>query len=408
MPTVSDQRVQAEAITLFLMHWRSSLAAVTVLTLAAPLMVRNHAHPHVAAVWAALACCNYLGQAWVSWQLDRAPSLVDVLPRWMPWLVASVACSGLAWGAVPWLLHDDTGYAQFMASLFDLCLVFAVVSSAATPKMALAGVAPVALLVSLALLTHPAAWLHLAGAVLVLVFGVVCWYGVRVQSAIHESMRQSLLARELAKVLQQQQQKLMAVERERTLLLERQRLMRDMHDGLGSTLASSLAAAERGLIAPAEVAELLRDCVDDLRAVIDSLEPIEHDLVALLAMLRFRLGRRLDAAGMALDWRMGDLPPLDWLGASEALQVMRIVQEALANAVKHAQATRVRVEADVCDGAVQVDISDDGCGFDPAARHEGRGLRLLLQRAQLLGGHIAVTSQVGKGTRITLRLPQQR
>lgn len=407
---ISDQRVLAEAIKLFLLHWRGSLVAITLVTITAAFAVRDLARPQIAAVWCALACANYAGQGWVSWQLERGP-LIAALPRWMPWLRASVGFSGVVWGLVPWLLIDPNGHAQLLAGLFNLFLVFAVVNAAATRSMAAVGLTPVMLLTSSALLLHPAPGLRIAGAGFAVVCGLVLLHGLRVQDAIHESMRQSLLARELAEALRRQQQKLVAVEHERTLLLERQRLMRDMHDGLGSTLASSLAAVERGPIPTAEVAELLRDCVDDLRAVIDSLEPVEHDLVALLAMLRFRLGRRLDAAGIALDWRMDDLPALEWLGPSEALQVMRVVQEALANVVKHARATRVRVEAHHGDGTVQVCIADDGCGFDTAAPSVGRGLRLLHQRAQSLGGTVEIQSRPdnpGGGSRITLRLPVQR
>lgn len=408
---VADERVLAESITLFLLHWRGSLAAITLVTMTAALAVQQLTGSHAAVLWCVLACCNYAGQGWVSWQLERASPLVVVLPRCMPWLRLSVGLSGVIWGLVPWLLTDPTGHAQLLAALFDLFLVFGVVNAAATRSMAVVGLLPVMLLASSALLVHPAPGLRAAGAGFAVVCGLVLSYGLRVQGAIHESMRQSLRARELATVLRQQQAKLVAVEHERTLLLERQRLTRDMHDGLGSTLTSSLAAVERGLIGLPDVAELLRDCVDDLRAVIDSLESSEQDLVALLAMLRFRLDRRLDAAGIALDWHMGDLPTLEWLGPSEALQVMRVVQEALANSIKHARATRMRVEASHVDGTVRVCIADDGCGFDTDRPAVGRGLRLLRQRAHGLGGTIEIRSQPNSpatGTTVTLHLPVRR
>jgi signal transduction histidine kinase len=203
-------------------------------------------------------------------------------------------------------------------------------------------------------------------------------------------------------------ERLRAVERDQALLLERQRLMRDMHDGLGSTLMSSLVLAEQGKLPPEALAAMLRECVDDLRLVIDSLEPIEHDLITLLASLRHRLGRRLEAAGLAMRWEVSDLPPLPWLNPPDALQVLRIVQEVLTNVLKHAHARTVRV-ATRCSGEhVQVLIEDDGRGFDAAAVNGGRGLRHLVQRAARLGGKLVIDSAPGRGAQVSLFLPLQR
>src|SRR5262249_40218794 len=180
--------------------------------------------------------------------------------------------------------------------------------------------------------------------------------------------------------------RLREVEREQALLIERQRLMRDMHDGLGSTLMSSLVLAEQGKLQQDAVATLLRECVDDLRLVIDSLEPIEHDLVTLLASLRHRLGRRLEAAGLTMRWEVDDLPPLPWLNPPDALQVLRIVQEVLTNVLKHAEARTVRISTGRNGDHVQVQIEDDGHGFEAASPNGGRGLRHPLQPAARLRG----------------------
>lgn len=207
---------------------------------------------------------------------------------------------------------------------------------------------------------------------------------------------------------QLQHERLSAVEQEQTLLLERQRLMRDMHDGLGSTLMSSLVLVEAGKLDSREVAALLRECVDDLRLVIDSMEPIDHDLVTLLASLRHRLGRRLEGAGLQMVWEVQDLPPLPWLHPPDALQVLRIVQEVLTNVLKHARASTVRVGTRHEGDEVQVQIRDDGLGFDAAQAQPGRGLRHLNQRAQRLGGRIELVSEPGQGTLVTLCLPVHR
>ena len=201
------------------------------------------------------------------------------------------------------------------------------------------------------------------------------------------------------------------IEREQTLLLERQRLMADMHDGIGSTLMSSLILLEQGRIDREGTAAVVRECVDDLRLVIDSLEPIDNDLSTLLATLRYRLGRRMDAAGVQLEWVMDDLPALPWLTAPDALQVLRLLQEVLTNVLKHAQARHVRMSAQCAgSGDVEVRIEDDGCGYDAeaAARQGGRGLGNLRLRARQLRARLEVATAPGRGTVVRLLLPVQR
>lgn len=101
-----------------------------------------------------------------------------------------------------------------------------------------------------------------------------------------------------AERLRAEQVRLHAIEHDQALLNERQRLLRDMHDGLGASLISALILIEQGRLSRDDAARVLRECLDDLRLVIDSLEPIEHDL----ATLRSRLGDRLALAGIAIDF----------------------------------------------------------------------------------------------------------
>ena len=191
---------------------------------------------------------------------------------------------------------------------------------------------------------------------------------------------------------------------------ERQRLMRDMHDGLGSSLMSSLALAERGEADHEFMLGTLREAVDELKLTIDSLEPIESDLVTLLASLRYRIGPRLTKAGLTIEWDMPDLPKLDWMDAAAALQILRIVQESITNVIKHARAARLRVAAAADQAQVRVTVADDGVGYDVealASAPVGRGLRNLRQRAEQLGALIEMHS-ADTGTTVTLLLPIER
>jgi len=225
-----------------------------------------------------------------------------------------------------------------------------------------------------------------------------------------ESAGRVLTARlaERERELAVQHEQLRAVEREQALLLARQRLMRDMHDGVGSTLIAMLRLAESGGDGHAAMADLLRSAIEDLRLTIDSLEPLEHDLATLLATLRTRVGHRLEGAGLKLEWHMADMPPLPWLEPAQALQVLRLIQEAMTNVIKHARARTLRLSAHQAGDALEVCIEDDGCGFDARVAGAGQGLASMRQRAQALGAALLWNSTPERGTRVSLRLPLWR
>lgn len=203
--------------------------------------------------------------------------------------------------------------------------------------------------------------------------------------------------------------RLREAERRQTLVQERQRLMQDMHDGMGSSLTSALRIVERGRMDGSEVAELLKGCIDDLKLAIDSMEPVDSDLLLLLATLRFRLGPRLESTGIALRWEVRDIPALDWLDPRNALHILRILQEAITNIIKHAGATEVRLATAAEADAVAVTIADNGTGFEfeRALARGGKGLSNQLRRAQAIGARISWSSD-RSGTKLTLRLPYAR
>ncbi len=208
--------------------------------------------------------------------------------------------------------------------------------------------------------------------------------------------------------LERSHARLRNAEQAETRLNERQRLMRDMHDGVGSSLITALAMVERRPMPPHEVAQMLRECLDDLRMVIESMEPTGQDLSLLLGSLRHRLGKRLVLAGLQVDWEVGSLPLLDWLQPTDALQFLRLMQEALTNVIKHAQATRLRVRIHQDGGDILVRVEDNGRGVDLRHRGNGHGLLNMASRARRLGGRLTVDSAPGQGTRVILQLPVKR
>ena len=180
---------------------------------------------------------------------------------------------------------------------------------------------------------------------------------------------------------------------QRVLETERRRLTRDMHDGLGSQLVQALNLVRRRghPVDPVVVAAMLTDALDELRLTLDSLEPMEGDLPAVLGTLRQRIEPSLEAAGIALDWQVQPVPPVTSLEAQGVMHLFRCLQEVFANVVKHAGATRVTVRTWVQDGRVGVSVSDNGVGLSPRARDPsrgGRGLGNIRLRAREMGAQV--------------------
>ena len=205
--------------------------------------------------------------------------------------------------------------------------------------------------------------------------------------------------------LERQYSRTRELEREQAVVQERARLMSDMHDGVGAQLISTLSLVEHGQASNEKVAAALRECIDDLRLAIDSLQPADEDLLPVLGNLRYRLEPRLKASGIALDWQVGELPKLACLTPRNVLHVLRILQEAFTNVLKHAQADCVAVQTGTEPDArrVFIRISDNGRGFD-CPRPGGHGLANMLRRAKAIGGELLVQPSK-RGTTLELRLP---
>ncbi len=212
------------------------------------------------------------------------------------------------------------------------------------------------------------------------------------------------------------------LERQRALDAERQRMMQDMHDGIGSSLISALRMAEGGRLHEGDMARVLKECIDDLKLSIDSLDHTGADLLSLLAALRFRLGPRLQAAGLTLRWGVQDVPALEWLDPKSALHVLRILQEVLTNIIKHSGAQSIGISTTSDATGVQVLVRDDGQPFSPPTATppgsptpgRGKGLGNVRSRVQAIGAQCTWTAGsgaqdgAGAGNVFCLSLPLQQ
>lgn len=194
-------------------------------------------------------------------------------------------------------------------------------------------------------------------------------------------------------------------------LQERERLLRDMHDGLGAHLMTALRGVERSALNRDQIAQSLQDGIDELRMMMDSAD-MGADLSAALAAWRNRWDNRLGAAGVQLHWKLDDALDNIALDGDVLLQIMRILQEAATNVVKHSGARNLLLQAtlEALPGqtSLVILVRDDGRGL-PAkdTQPHQRGLRNMAHRATLLGASLEVASGEGRklGCQVRFTLP---
>jgi signal transduction histidine kinase len=197
---------------------------------------------------------------------------------------------------------------------------------------------------------------------------------------------------------------------------ERSRLAREFHDGLAQTLWFAKLKAGR-LTSVDGLPDEAREVAGEIGGAMETaLAETRQALLALRASaeggsLPEVLGRYVDDFGERFGLRSEftferDLPRLPVRSQAE---VMRIVQEALNNVRKHADATLVRVHAERVDGHLVLTVRDNGQGFDPAApRIGGYGLQGMTERADMIGAHVQVTSAPRDGTTVSVEVPLER
>jgi signal transduction histidine kinase len=193
--------------------------------------------------------------------------------------------------------------------------------------------------------------------------------------------------RELAAAYEQLETAARAQERTR----ERERILRDMHDSVGSHISTAIRQMQSVPVRADEVLHTLRDAMDHLKLSIDALQLPPGDVQGLLAGLRHRFEPRLAGSGLMLEWEVDELPPLARLDAPVLRQLQFLLFEALSNVLQHARARVLRIEAVAAGGAVCIRVIDDGVGFDAT-----RMPRALALRAEAIGAALAVQSRPGR------------
>ncbi len=223
---------------------------------------------------------------------------------------------------------------------------------------------------------------------------------------LNASLEQRVAAREAE--LNASYEKLARQSELQATLQERQRIMRDIHDGVGAHLVGLLNLIKRGDVQGELLQKEINVALDELRMAVDSLQPVDGDLATVLATLRYRLQPRLEAAGLKVEWDVAALPALPGLTPQMVLQVQRVLLEAFTNVIRHARATTLTVWARSLQDPprLALEVRDDGIGFVPdAAAGPGLGLRSMRSRGEAIGAQLTLESEPGRGSRLRLELP---
>ncbi|OFX31733.1 MAG: hypothetical protein A2Z07_09910 [Armatimonadetes bacterium RBG_16_67_12] len=201
------------------------------------------------------------------------------------------------------------------------------------------------------------------------------------------------------------------------VLEERERIGRDLHDSTLQSLygiALTLEAARATLPADSEAAAARMEqslaamsrVTDEIRAFVQGLHTLKGADRSLVEAIGALAGEMSTSASLPVDLiaqdRMVDLPEED------RAQLLMIVREALANVVRHSQASRAEVRVSADAATIRVEVRDDGRGFDPGAwRTRGEGLDNMEARAAGIGGRLAVTSAPSRGTTVVVEVPRR-
>lgn len=236
--------------------------------------------------------------------------------------------------------------------------------------------------------------LYVAPAAAVLIVGVMLVLLVRRMVAVREELQRlndglSATLKEREAELQAEYEHRALVAQEHTRQEERRRILRNMHDGLGSRLSSLALEAMDPKVSRDHLASELGLGLADLRLLVDSLDTEGDSLALALGSFRGRVEPALRRAGIKLIWDVDENVVGPGFGASEVLEIYRLLQEALRNVTQHSTASEVRVSLQEEAGQLIVEVHDNGTGFG-VADTEAQGIRGMRERAASLGGSLTL------------------
>ncbi|MCB1647645.1 MAG: hypothetical protein KDI36_19440 [Pseudomonadales bacterium] len=195
-----------------------------------------------------------------------------------------------------------------------------------------------------------------------------------------------------------------------TISKERRRITQDLHDGVAGHLVTIMALSDADTIEKDEITNTARHALMDLRLVMDTLSNTEADLRFTLATFRDRCLHPVQALGIDIQWVIGELADKRRWRTNELLNIVRILQEALNNALRHGQPDAIRFEVqEDPDGQLTFVVTNSGGMSYSASDYsgpDGMGIRSMKTRAEMLNGKLTI-EPLPTGAKVTLTLSAQ-
>jgi signal transduction histidine kinase len=198
------------------------------------------------------------------------------------------------------------------------------------------------------------------------------------------------------------------IEAIQTIAAERRRILSDMHDSIGASLAVLISHLNPSGGDWAQLKRKATQILTELRLLVDSVGGQDSNINAVLASVRHRLQSGLELAGIKVSWRIDQLPKVIHLTQPDSLSLRLIIMEALSNILHHSGAKTVEVSGtfDKAVRLVTINIADDGSGFAMTSATDGAGLKNMQARAKKLTWPTAIhiKSGLGKGTTVAIEI----
>lgn len=184
---------------------------------------------------------------------------------------------------------------------------------------------------------------------------------------------------------------------------ERERISRELHDDIGSRLGSLKRFITKGEVHDQTLEQQIDILCKDVRSMSHQLAPPSMRITGLRQLVQQLIEELPEREVIQIDVQFYDIP--ENLSVETTHHLFRIVQEAVNNVVKHAEATELDLQFFVHDNELVMTIEDNGKGFDTQSRNPGIGLQNIRARTESLNGTLEISSQPGRGTNMMIKIP---